>query len=77
MTWEQVCLFCEGTGIDIDNSDPGSGPTEYSMGEPPYWEPCICQYALIHTCRDCGELWFYDQPVCLNPDCPSHLREET
>ena len=42
---EQLCLLCwRSPGIDEENSDPGSGPSEYSMGEPPWLEPCICQY---------------------------------
>ncbi len=40
----QLCLFCQGTGIDLENSYPAEGPSYYSMGEPPVLEPCICQY---------------------------------
>jgi hypothetical protein len=42
--WDQGCLFCGWTGIDLENSYPDEGPTYYSMGEPPHIEPCICQY---------------------------------
>jgi hypothetical protein len=24
------------------------------------------------NCRLCGEPWAYDQPVCVNAECPSH-----
>jgi hypothetical protein len=66
--WVQDCILCLGSGIDIDNSDPGSGPTEYSMGEPPYWEPCICQFdpplaSRAERCPECrgdGECWRCD-----------------
>jgi hypothetical protein len=44
VSWEQLCLFCGGTGIDEDNSYPAEGPSAYSMGEPGWTEPCICQY---------------------------------
>lgn len=35
---------------------------------------CECDNP-THYCSVCDEPWFYDQPVCLNVDCPSH--EET
>ncbi|MFJ3283345.1 hypothetical protein [Streptomyces halstedii] len=38
------CERCNSTGIDPEDFDPGSGPTDYSMGEPPALEPC----------RNCG-----------------------
>lgn len=28
--------------------------------------------ACVHPCRDCGEPWHWDQPVCLNRRCPTH-----
>lgn len=48
--WEQLCVFCEGTGIDETNSYPASGPSYDSMGEPGHIEPCICQYDLVCSC---------------------------
>lgn len=27
---------------------------------------------IMSECRDCGTLWEYDQPVCVNARCPSH-----
>jgi hypothetical protein len=27
------------------------------------------------NCRLCGTSWEYDQPVCVNADCPSHNPE--
>lgn len=48
MTWEQLCLFCLGTGIDQANSYPAEGPSYYSMGEPAVLEPCICQFWPFH-----------------------------
>lgn len=68
VSWEQLCLFCWGTGIDHENSYPAEGPTCYSMGEPPYIEPCICQYLPIlrsrsEACPDCrgeGGCWRCD-----------------
>ncbi|WP_331764468.1 hypothetical protein [Streptomyces anulatus] len=38
------CARCDDSGIDPEDSHPGSGPSDYSMGEPPALEPC----------RDCG-----------------------
>lgn len=64
-------MFCEGTGIDLYLSLPAEGPSEYSMGEPPVLEPCICQFVPV-PCRACGTLWRYDQPACTNPGCPTH-----
>ena len=48
--WVQDCIFCEGTGIDWENSLPAEGPSYYSMGEPPHYEPCICQFDLRCSC---------------------------
>ncbi|ACX71084.1 RNA polymerase sigma-H factor [Streptomyces phage ZL12] len=38
------CARCDDSGIDPEDSDPGSGPSDHSMGEPPALEPC----------RNCG-----------------------
>ncbi|MFE9461639.1 hypothetical protein [Streptomyces californicus] len=38
------CARCDDTGIDPEDSHPGSGPSDHSLGEPPALEPC----------RDCG-----------------------
>ena len=44
VTSSQTCTRCNDSGIDPEDSDPGSGPTEHSMGEPLALEPC----------RNCG-----------------------
>ncbi|MFB6665881.1 hypothetical protein [Streptomyces parvus] len=38
------CARCDDSGIDPEDSHPGYGPNDYSMGEPPALEPC----------RNCG-----------------------
>ncbi|MEU0624929.1 hypothetical protein ABZ329_29230 [Streptomyces rubiginosohelvolus] len=38
------CARCDDSGIDPEDSHPGFGPNDYSMGEPPALEPC----------RNCG-----------------------
>lgn len=47
----QGCLFCGWSGVDEENSYEGSGPTYYSMGEPPHIEPCICQFGDVRYSR--------------------------
>lgn len=48
---EPECSRCKDSGIDPEDSDGGSGLSEYSMGEPPALEPCRnCFVALTFPC---------------------------
>lgn len=47
--WVQECIFCGGSGIDPESFHSGVYDDNYM--EPPYLEPCICQYT--HWCS-CG-----------------------
>lgn len=63
----EPCPRCKGSGIDPEDSSPGSWNCDYP--EPPGLEPCRdCQFP--GTCRECGHSGGHG-PYCIaDPDGP-------
>jgi hypothetical protein len=64
--WEQLCILCNGTGIDEANSYPAEGPSYYSMGEPAVLEPCICQF--VYDTTEFHEAEYDELGYCIRCD---------